>query len=311
MVGAPAVDRGHRSGAPRLGFWCAAVLAACAADAAQPTHPGAPGRLVRGLRLSGGGACGQTPLGELLSAIRAAHPELDDITELRDLAGDRDGSYIHAYLRDDGGFSFTFRRGSGDCPSGCIDEEYFYFATDDACRPRAVGHFSRVYTSEACYETEGEPMFGHPAARDFAAECDADLGPQPIDGTHVVHGMGFGTPCDFGGDAEQFFVDGPITLEIDQDPDDLTRGTVRIGGTGYAFLDENTLAVRIERQRFVAEALRPAAAECPSSYDSEVEYDFEQGAGRVFVAEQGKPDCESNPSAFCAGDISLTLRAIE
>ena len=40
-----------------------------------------------------------------------------------------DGSRIHAFQSPDGGFSLVFLRGSGDCPSGCIERRYWYFET--------------------------------------------------------------------------------------------------------------------------------------------------------------------------------------
>jgi hypothetical protein len=52
----------------------------------------------------------------------------------------RDGGVVVDGFVDDTGFRFVFDRGTGDCPSGCISHELWYFETDHMCIPHQVGH---------------------------------------------------------------------------------------------------------------------------------------------------------------------------
>ena len=63
-----------------------------------------------------------------------------------------DGSFIYAFATETG-FAVTFKRGGGDCPAGCAENEYWYFVTDPACAPMQVGHFNAAWGPGNCLLT--------------------------------------------------------------------------------------------------------------------------------------------------------------
>jgi hypothetical protein len=122
-------------------------------DASSPV----PGARVTQPSFAGQGACAGKTLGQLIAAVHQQMPGLADITAIdgMDAGLGGDGNRIYAFAHDDG-FRLIFKRGSGDCPSGCIDNEYWYFATDAACAPVLAGHHARIFDSSGnCYKVEG------------------------------------------------------------------------------------------------------------------------------------------------------------
>ena len=109
----------------------------------------------------GPGACDGTTVTDVINAIHERWPELASIQGLRDPNLFGASAYIDAFTTDDG-FRLVFFAGSGDCPAGCIDREYWYFETDAACAPQQMGHYSATYSSGNCYAVEGEPLWGEP-----------------------------------------------------------------------------------------------------------------------------------------------------
>jgi hypothetical protein len=116
------------------------------------SDPGIPVYTTR----AGTGPCQGKTVDSLIDKIYASDATLPGMGLYRGLLG-TDGSYIYAFVRSDGGFAFAFKYGSGDCPSGCIENEYWYFQTDADCVPRQVGHY-RQQGSWAC----GTPLWGVP-----------------------------------------------------------------------------------------------------------------------------------------------------
>jgi hypothetical protein len=135
-----------------------------------------PGRYLIDPATAGGEACTALTLETVLGVIRGGHPELADITTIynpaRQLVGD--GSFVYPYQRSDGGFSVAFKRGLGDCPSGCTDNYFYYFATDQGCSARQVGHYHARLTGGTCLEVDGAPLWGHPPAPDPQSLCVAE-----------------------------------------------------------------------------------------------------------------------------------------
>jgi hypothetical protein len=150
------------------------------ADAPPSTHDAAiangaaPGRYLTTSKATGAGACVGKTLADVIAAIHALEPALADIVTIYAPAGGPgDGSFIYAYSRADGGFDVVLKRGKGNCAAGCADNEYFYFSTDEACRPKKVGHYRAAWGADsgACPQVEGEPMWNHPPTADSLQVC--------------------------------------------------------------------------------------------------------------------------------------------
>ena len=61
------------------------------------------------------------------------------------------------------GWDLVFWQGSGDCPSGCIDNHYYYFSAKIDGSVTMVGEYVRVFDSDKnAYDTTGAPMWGVP-----------------------------------------------------------------------------------------------------------------------------------------------------
>jgi len=126
-------------------------------DSAPITPVSDPGIPVYTTTRAGTGPCEGKTVGSLIDEINASGATLP-VTGLYTGILATDGSYVYAFVRSDGGFSFVFKYGSGDCPSGCIDNEYWYFQTDGGCVPQQVGHY-RQQSGWAC----GTPLWDVPA----------------------------------------------------------------------------------------------------------------------------------------------------
>lgn len=110
----------------------------------------------------GHGACEGVTLGDVIDAIHQGWPNLASIMWFYDPKTSGEGDSIQAF-RTDRGFDLVFFHGSGDCPGGCIDREYWYFETDGSCVPQLVGHYSKTFDdAHNCSRYEGEPLWGVP-----------------------------------------------------------------------------------------------------------------------------------------------------
>ncbi|MBI5304794.1 MAG: hypothetical protein HY868_21850 [Chloroflexi bacterium] len=57
----------------------------------------------------------------------------------------------------------VFWEGWGDCPAGCINHRYTYFAVERDGRVTRVGEYSRIYNAEKnAFEEKGSPLWGVP-----------------------------------------------------------------------------------------------------------------------------------------------------
>jgi hypothetical protein len=60
-------------------------------------------------------------------------------------------------------WDIIFSTGSGDCPSGCLNNYYWYFSVWPDGKIEKVGEYSRVFVpSTDSYEEEGVPLWGIP-----------------------------------------------------------------------------------------------------------------------------------------------------
>jgi hypothetical protein len=292
--GAGATDGGAPAGGP-------------SSDAGVTT---APGRYVTNVSSPGGGPCANVALTDLLNKIRTVYPELADIKTIYNPAGQTgDGSFIYPYVRTDGGFDIVFKRGLGDCPSGCTENDYRYFATDNTCMPTSVGHYHAGWGSGTCLTVDGTPMWNHPPPPDPLTVCDQDNAAQNVQGTYPVRVMGKRQPCVLAGAAQTSAsqvstIDATATMIVEQDPHDLTVGTVTFSGTGHPLVDWVPLPARFQRRRFdaaVQTSNLPNA--CPRENSVTARYDFENyQPGGIEVVEFGNDACAS-----CKGSMSLTL----
>jgi hypothetical protein len=213
------------------------------------------------------------------------------------------------YRDEDGGFSLVFRRGSGDCPSGCIDNEYWYFQTDSKCEPQQVGHYAEDNSEDGtCFDVQGLPMWKTPKPMDPSYQCGADMTPQSISGSYTLGASGTQTACtDKAGAEPQVAVAMAVTMTIAQDPGDLSKGTVTFQGTGSAVVDGQPLPATFKRRRFDASASwSNLPATCPEDSGVSATYDFEGYApGTLRAGESRTLDCSTG--AYCKGELQLDL----
>lgn len=267
----------------------------------------APGEPVASLDTAGAGACSGKTVGDVIGQIHADHPELLDIQTI--YTADEwlgDGSFFYPFLRADGGFSVALKRGLGDCPAGCTDNYYFYFATDDSCYALDVGHYHGGWSAEGdCVEKDGLPLWGYPPPSDPLHECGADNSPQQISGTYEMLATGIWEPCaEKGGQFEPINIETVVTVEVSQDPANPAVGTVAVEGTGHPLIDGQSFPAEFVRQRFRAsEEYSNLPSECPQEHSLAVEYDFECfQTGQLNVTVFGSEDC-----SFCKGYMHLSL----
>jgi hypothetical protein len=272
-----------------------------------------PGESLMDPEASGGGPCSGRDLSSVIDAIREDHPELEDIQIFYDQLF-LDNSYIYPYQKPDGGFAIVFRRGWGDCPSGCSESEYWYFETDEACTPVQVGHYRPTYNDQQpCIEQDGLPMWGRPPTPDPIIVCDSDLSPEDISGSYRFTAIGQHLPCTVGTFVGDVDIRLEVDIEIEQSPDAPDTGTVIIEGTGDQLVDGRVLPASFTRRRFsVHEQESNLPASCPQEHQLDVSYDFEGFApGVIALTEFGTPDCENAPLTFCRGSLQLALELIE
>jgi len=282
-----------------------------AADAQFPdVPPSVPGAPVTQPAVGGLGACAGKTLGQVIAAVHQQMPTLADITVIEgmdpNLGGD--GNRIYAFAHDDG-FRLIFKRGSGDCPSGCIDNEYWYFATDERCVPAPAGHYASAYTNPGnCFKVEGAPLWGRPRPIDPAVVCGADNSPQNITGTYKLTGTGTRTACtEKAAGQPQERVSLALTVVVFQMPGDLSQGTVTVVGTGNARLDGVPMPGKFTRRRVSASRDGNGASMCLDQTQAGVELDLENGTtGTLKFFEARALSCPPG-DPICKGQLDLQL----
>jgi hypothetical protein len=85
----------------------------------------------------GQGPCAGEKFSDVLAAIYAAHPEVKTPPGSRPLEEGFTG--ITAFTSP-AGWKAIFDKGSGDCASGCITHERWYFEVDGSCTPVLDAH---------------------------------------------------------------------------------------------------------------------------------------------------------------------------
>jgi hypothetical protein len=271
--------------------------------------PVGPGSLLSDLASPGTGQCTTTPGTQFLQAIFAQQPDLSDITQLYSPMLMGDGSWVYLYVPPEGGFRMILKRGSGDCPAGCINNEYWYFEADGACQPRLVGHYRRTFDDSGnCFAIEGTPLWNTPAATDPAYACGADLSPAIIAGTYRVAACGKLSPCSTSGQPEGFGA--VLSLKLAQDGSDPSRGTLTLTGTGDSFLEGRALPATFQRRRVAVDLeSNNLPSRCPEMHTVQVAYDLEGiAAGSLVHSWLLAPDC-AVPDQDCKGELWVELGA--
>jgi hypothetical protein len=267
----------------------------------------APGLPISEPTATGQGACSGVTLADAIAQARVLRPDLDDVTLLAAQNSDPtfDGSRIYAFQRPDGGFDLVFKRGSGDCPAGCIYRDYFYFATNTDCEVELVGeHHS--HNPSSCIPTDQLPRWDVPPAALPNQICDADLTPQDLTGRYGLVTCGSALACALSGDkTNEAPLPVALDLSITQDPSDLSQGTITLDGSGEPLLDGKTFPATFQRRSFavyVHESNLPAM--CPEEWSLSFDYDFEGlGPRHLSLTMMQTPDC-AKPDDYCKGYVN-------
>lgn len=279
-------------------------------DACAPRRDLPPGEPVYSEMAFGAGDCADVSLAEVLRGIEALRPDLNDVTTLYAPDPDRggDGSYKYAFVKPNGGFAVVVKRGSGDCPSGCIVNDYWYFETGVGCEVQEIGEAHRG--GDGCMQADQLPRWGIPRAALPSEICDADLSPQDLRGTYFITTCGQSSSSCFG-DKEK---DGgqplpaAITLTIYQDPV-MSHGVIIFDGTEQPGLDGVPIEGKFERLKVTALIeTSNLPSTCPEQSSLDFEYDFEGlGARRLRFNRSSTPDCVNAPDNYCKAEASATL----
>jgi hypothetical protein len=272
---------------------------ATGSDACASKRDQAPGEPVYDEMTFGRGECANVSLSQVLRAIEALRPDLNDVTTLYAPDPDRggDGSFRYAFLRPDGGFAVVFKRGDGDCPSGCITNDYWYFETGVGCEVQEIGETHRG--GDGCIQADQLPRWGIPRSALPSEICDADLSPQDLSGSYLIPTCGqASSSCLMDKDkgASQP-LPGSIMLSIAQDPADLSRGLIYLNDTQQPGIDGVPFAATFERMKvtaFVETSNLPS--NCLEQSLLQFEYDFEGSGRRLSFNSSSSPDCANAPS---------------
>jgi hypothetical protein len=271
----------------------------------------APGTPVYEPSLVGRGECQGVTLAETIERIHTEHPELADIEALYapdpERGGDR--SYIYAFQKPDGTFALVFKRGGGDCPSGCTENDYWYFDTVGHCDISPEG-YTRRYFDGQCLPPDQLPRWGIPPAAPPESICGASAEPQDLSGDYSIYLCGQASQCATSGQGSKpTGLPNVVQLRIAQDPANLADGTVTLSGTGQPLLDGHELSATFQRRHFHAEEhATNLPAKCIEQHDVILDYDFEGfGARHVSFLQTATPDCAAKPDEYCKASLDADL----
>ena len=280
-------------------------------NACAPQRDLPPGEPLYSEMAFGSGECAKVSLADVLRAIDELRPDLTDVSTLYapDPNVGGDGSYKYAFRKPDGGFAVVVKRGSGDCPSGCIVNDYWYFETGPGCTVAEVGETHRG--GDGCMPADQLPRWGMPRAARPSEICDADLTAQDLNGSYLVTTCGQRNASCFKDQAKGDGIALPewITLTISQPASDLSQGKIIFTGTGQPGLDGVPFAATFQRLRVTAlVALSNLPSTCPEESTLDFDYDFEGlGERRLSFFGSNTPDCKNAPDNYCKFQADATL----
>lgn len=260
-----------------------------------------PGDPLYSTDATGTGACAGITVEESVAAVHAAHPELADIATLYDPRGGiSDGTYVYAFRRPDGTLALAFKRGSGDCQSGCIRNEVWYFEADATCTLQQVGHTD---TGLACIPADEQPRWGIPGPVDPARLCGFDPAPRTLPSQVTLAACGSLESCHATPTAT-----GSVRLTIVQATGDLAHATVTLTDTGLPELEGKSFPAAVTASRLHAEARTSnLPASCEQSDELRLEYDFGTATGHVSYFGFVTPDCAGAPMTSCKVGLDALL----
>jgi hypothetical protein len=277
----------------------------------------APGPALEMSSAAGEQGCAGTSLAQVVDAIHAAHPELADIRDLYPSTPDAaagDQSLIYAHETPDGGFALAFRRGGGDCPSGCAGDEYWYFRTDALCQPEQIGHLADASDADAgaaCRRFTGFPLWDRPSPPDPVEVCGYRPSSE-LSGTYTLPACGQALGCTVPGQrAEPRALDLDLQFEIAQDDAEPGTGTLTLSNTGDPAIDGRPLPATFTRGvARVDDVPADLPSNCQASQRFQVLIDFDGYAeSYVRVDEAGAKACSHDPEGAesCNASIQLDL----
>lgn len=268
-----------------------------------------PGSSIEDKNYVGSGSCQSKSVADIVDEIAAKEIRLEGIPLkwAAEQGMDAEGvGVVHAFETVGGGFAFAIKIGWGDCMSGCINNQWYYFKTNQNCEPLLSGEFSAVYDgSENCFAITKEAKWGLPKARDPLNACNASLVPNNISGEYTIAAKGEQSPC---GDKPVFQqLDVPITIVIAQNPADLSTGTVTVKGFEHHLL-KDPLPATFVRDRFeVKVEYNNLPSNCPSEYLIDMVFDFECFAGLYLKLEEFGDCGDISCCESCKGFVELTF----
>lgn len=98
------------------------------------------------------------------AAIALVKARFSEVSKIQKTGGGIIGasSDIQVLERADG-WDLAFWEGSGDCPSGCINNHYYYFSVKKDGTITKIGEYARNYNASTnSFDTSGAPMWGYP-----------------------------------------------------------------------------------------------------------------------------------------------------
>ncbi|GEM_PF-6873758 len=94
---------------------------------------------------------------EAIIRVKIAYPKVKDIKKTSDIIGK---SMNISAKEADLGWKLMFWQGSGDCPSGCINNHYWYFIVHKNGKVEKIGEYERIYNSRKNASDEtGSPIW--------------------------------------------------------------------------------------------------------------------------------------------------------
>lgn len=249
------------------------------------------------------GPCAGLTMAIIAEGVRLRFPELADIKQYRSFgdspvrttlplsARDPERSYWGAQFNAERVVGLVFYRGTDGCDDqSCRRESFWYFQTGVSCQAELVGRYQRVFRGD-CFQSDGEALWAIPMP-DPLMDCSANLESQAISGRYLVQAVG-------GPSNECGALPRPgneILLNIAQESNDLSRGTVTLDGTSSSFVDGKAIPARVEQRNLSATHSFAQAAPCKPLASIELHFSpdgyFVPGTvGELLITATADPNC--------------------
>lgn len=98
-------------------------------------------------------------------AIALAQKQFPELKDIKPTASGTIGASTNITVQEmPGGWNLIFWKGSGDCPSGCINHHFWYISVDKTGKVAKAGEYVKEFDSAANnFKASGAPMWGVPA----------------------------------------------------------------------------------------------------------------------------------------------------